>query len=64
MERAGHAAVCLDYGGDHPQLFVTGGVDGSKKILSDAWILDMETGKWSEVRCMGLDGVCSAVICA
>ena len=45
MERAGHAAVCLDYGGDHPQLFVTGGVDGSKKILSDA-CMDPGHGDW------------------
>ena len=46
--RYGHAAVCLGYGGDHPQLLVTGG-DGIH-ILSDVWLLDVQSGRWREVR--------------
>ena len=44
-----HAAVCLGYGGDHPQLLVTGGNDGSN-VLSDVWLLDVQSGRWREVR--------------
>ena len=47
--RARHAAVCLGYGGDHPQLLVTGGKDAVRKVLSDAWLLDVKSGKWREV---------------
>ena len=50
MGRSGHAAVCLGYGGDHPCLLVTGGLDMDKTVLSDAWILDLQSGKWREVR--------------
>ena len=44
-----HAAVCLGYGGDHPQLLVTGGIDRSS-VLSDVWLLDVQSGRWREVR--------------
>ena len=44
-----HAAVCLGYGGDHPQLLVIGGHDGTTP-LSDVWLLDLESGRWREVR--------------
>ena len=47
--RDSHAAVCLDYG-DHPQLLVTGGRGGGNKVLSDAWILNVQSGRWREVR--------------
>ena len=50
VERSYHAAVCLGYGGDHPQLLVTGGLATGLKILSDAWMLDVQSGKWKEVR--------------
>ena len=50
MGRSGHATVCLGYGGDQPQLLVTGGVDGGSNILSDVWLLDVETRRWREVR--------------
>ena len=46
--RSSHAAVCLGYGGDHPQLLVTGG-DGFN-VLSDVWLLDVQSGRWREVR--------------
>ena len=47
--RDNHAAVCLDYG-NHPQLLVIGGVDGSDKVFGDAWLLDVQSGRWREVR--------------
>ena len=50
MGRSGHAAVCLWNGGDHPQLLVTGGRDENDKVLSDAWLLDLQAGRWREVR--------------
>ena len=48
-ERYSHAAVCLGYGGDHPQLLVTGGWT-SGVTLSDVWLLDVQSGRWREVR--------------
>ena len=50
VERAGHAACCLNYGEEHPQLLVTGGVDNNGTTLQDAWILDVKSGRWSEVN--------------
>ncbi len=44
--RSLHAACCLNYGQDHPQLLVHGGVGNDKKTLG---ILDVDTGKWTEV---------------
>ena len=48
-ERDSHAAVCLGYGGDHPQLLVTGGNAGGN-VLSEVWLLDVQSGRWREVR--------------
>ena len=53
-----HGAVCLGYGGDHPQLLVTGGlggidessIDDNGVVLSDVWLLDVQSGRWREVR--------------
>ncbi len=50
MWRSDHAAVCLWNGVDHPQLFITGGLDKNNKVLNDAWILDFQAGRWREVR--------------
>ena len=47
--RSHHAACCLNYGEDHPQLLVHGGVD-SNSVLGDMWTLDVNTGKWTEVK--------------
>ena len=49
-ERSSHAAVCLNYGQQYPQLLVTGGVDRQDKPLADVWILDIERGSWRKVR--------------
>ena len=47
--RDSHAACCLNFGEEHPQLLVTGGVDNNGNTLGDAWILDINSGKWREV---------------
>ena len=51
VERSRHVAVCLDYGGQL-QLFVMGGLSQSSKVLSDAWLLDLPSGQWKEVRAL------------
>ena len=51
--RSSHAAVCLGYGRDHPQLLITGGLDVVNKVLSDSWILDLHSGWWREVSVDG-----------
>ena len=50
MGRSGHAACCLNYGEDHPQLLVFGGVENAKETLRDMWVFDVDTGQWTEVR--------------
>ena len=50
VERLGHAACCLNYGGAHPQLLVSGGRGKDGKTLGDMWILDVDSGKWKKVR--------------
>ena len=50
IEREGHAAVCLGYGGDHPQLLVTGGVDSHLVVKHDIWMLDLQSGRWRELK--------------
>ena len=50
MKRELHAACCLNYGDDNPQLLVTGGLDNDRNTLKDAWILDVLSGKWKKVR--------------
>ena len=55
-KRGGHAACCLNYGEDHPQLLVSGGVNEACKqnVLGDMWILNVESGKWMEVKCIDI----------
>ncbi len=50
--RSVHAACCLNYGQDHPQLLMYGGKDHNNKVLGDMWIFDVDTGKCTEVRMM------------
>ena len=49
MKRVDHATVFLDYGGDRPQLVVTGGTDTSNNVFNDVWIMDVQSGMWKEV---------------
>ena len=44
-----HAAVCLRFGGDHPQLLVTGGFS-ENDTLNEVWLLDIGSWRWREVR--------------
>ncbi len=52
--RSSHAACCLNYGQDHPQLLVYGGLGDDRETLGDMWILDVDTGKWTEVSLLVL----------
>ena len=56
--RTGQAAVCLGYGGDHPQLLITGGLGAGNKVLSDSWIFDLQSGRWKEVSVDGYWVIC------
>ena len=49
VEREGHAACCLNYGQEHPQLLISGGLDRHNKTLGHAWLLSVATGTWREV---------------
>ena len=49
VERSFHAACCLNYGEEHPQLLVTGGLDNNGTTLHDAWILNVNSGRWRRV---------------
>ena len=49
-ERSYHAACCLNYGQQFPQLLVSGGLDRQDKPLADLWILDIERGNGRKVR--------------
>ena len=51
VERSAHAACCLNYGEEHPQLLVTGGWDKNDNTLQDAWVLDVNSGRWRKVSC-------------
>ena len=37
-------------GQSHPLLMVIGGLDNNGKALGDVWLLDVDKGKWEEVR--------------
>ena len=49
VETSLHAACCLNYGQDQPQLLVHGGQGNNVNVLGDTLILDINTGKWTEV---------------
>ena len=61
MERAGHAACCLNHGQEHPRILVIGGVnycvdiygeipgDDLSEELEYIWILDVESETWIKV---------------
>ena len=48
--RSSHAACCLNYGQQYPQLLVYGGGNREGRPLQDVWILDVERGNWRKVR--------------
>ena len=49
VERWYHGACCLNYGEDNPKVLMSGGLKGTN-VLGDMWILDVNSGKWTEVR--------------
>ena len=53
--RVSHAACCLNYGQQYPQLLVYGGLNIMGKALEDVWILAVERGNWRKVRYSLLD---------
>lgn len=57
VRRGNHAACCLNYGEDHPQLLVSGGLDNELKVLGDMWILDVNSRKWEKVICLFVHAV-------
>jgi len=48
--RRNHAACCLNYSNDEPVLLMTGGVDNNNSTLKDAWLLEVNSRRWREVR--------------
>ena len=57
--RDAHAACCLGFGSDNPQLLIIGGIDSYDKTIGDAWIFDFSSQTWRKVYtsiplgCMG-----------
>ena len=49
VKRKFHAACCLNYGQEHPQLLISGGTGKDNRTLEDAWLLSVTTGSWREV---------------
>ena len=51
--RSGHAACYIGgplLGTERPQLMVMGGLDNNFGVQTDAWVLDIDSSKWTEVR--------------
>ena len=61
VRRCSHKTVCLGYN-DRPQLLVTGGMGPGNKVLSDLWLLDVESERWREVSVCILWWCLSAVM--
>ena len=47
--RDAHAACCLGFGSENPQLLVIGGIDAFDETIGDAWIFDLSSQTWREV---------------
>ena len=50
VERWYQGACCLNYGKDNPKVLISGGLGKDNNVLGDMWILDVNSGKWTEVR--------------
>ena len=48
--RSYHAACCLNYGEDHIKVLISGGIDKDLNVLKDMWLMDIKSGRWTEVR--------------
>ena len=42
--------MCLGYGEQYKKVLISGGVGAGGVIISDAWLLDPQSGRWEEVR--------------
>ena len=47
--RDAHAACCLGFGSDNPQLLIIGGIDPYDETIGDAWMLDFSSQTWRMV---------------
>ena len=47
--RGSHAACCLGFESEHPQLLIIGGLDSFYVTIGDAWIYDINSHSWTEV---------------
>ena len=50
--RSAHAAVCINYGEENPQVVLLGGSYKKNRtvfIFDDIWMLDVNSAKWKEV---------------
>ena len=50
VRRSDHAACCLSFGSEYPQLLVSGGLGDDVKTLKDCWLFDVSSWRWKEVR--------------
>ena len=48
--RSSHAACCVNYGQQYPQLLASGGLNREGRPLEDVWILNVERENWRKVR--------------
>ena len=53
--------MCLGFEMDHPQVLVMGGMDRNGEVCSDMWLLDVVSGRWSEVRVL-MNASCVGII--
>ena len=53
LPRSQHAACCLNFGSDRPQVLVVGGRDSSNRVLRDAWLFDVHSCHWRQVSASG-----------
>ena len=50
VRRYGHAACCLGFSSEHPQLLISGGIGDDGETLKDCWLFDVSSRRWKEVR--------------
>ena len=64
--RSDHSTCVLNYGEGPPIVLVSGGMGKGLKVLGDMWILDVDSGKWTEVRmlvCINYMILCDFRLC-
>ena len=67
-KRSFHIAACLDYGGQHERLLISGGCDDDS-THDDMWLMDPQSGRMEEVRnrikvtCIHCNKCCPLKLC-